>query len=236
MALPGLWLPPGFRAASGGKLPELIGGNTASWGSSSTSAAVTTPSGLENGDLLLFSAAIHRSSTGTPTITPPSGFTTCCNGGAFLSNTALNVAYRFVDGSEAGSYQATVSQTPNRGTLAIHHFKNAGTPSTGDRGTGSGSTFVDPPAHTPSFGATPALWIAVCGGISLTGSGSAPTAIGYPSGYPQFLQHSMGSSGVYPFVFMGAVAQAVASDDPPAFTVPSDGGRYLAYIFAIPGA
>lgn len=131
---------------------------------------ITAPTGIQNGDLLVF-IAFHVASTNC---TPPAGFTTILADG--VNPNSIFVAVK-IAASESGNYSCTYSSGSNSNTAAIFVYRNADTitPIVG-------AVTRSPSATVTAASITPSLSGAL---LAIFATESASTVLTPPSGMTQ---------------------------------------------------
>lgn len=136
-----------------------------------TNSTVTAPSGIVNGDILVYGLKIAGASGG-PTATPPSGFLAWNNlpaawDGSGISDTyGLRIYFWYkVAASESGNYTATHASGDSTAFMWRISGGDASTPNDQDatkltsNGGGSGHTVIGPtPGQTPTVDGCAVLW------------------------------------------------------------------------------
>jgi len=182
--------------------------------SATTSHVYPFPSGSVSGDLLIIVCEI----SGGIDYTSTPGFTAAATTRVESGGTRrLSMFYRRCDGTESGT--VTFGTDANRSTNINFYRISGHHASTNPEGTstiGTGSGAINPPSHTPSYGAEDTLWIAC-------GSGGAASAA--PTSYGSLLVSAAG------FINSAQRNLNATSDDPGTFSVGS--GTWAAATIAI---
>jgi hypothetical protein len=161
--------------------------NTSTHTSVTTTQVVALPSGLTSGDLLIIIVTVERDSTNASPvqITTPTDWTliTSCEavGPTALGDddVVMRAFKKISDGTEGASVNVTSSS--RRGSHNSYRITGHFDLTSVECATtnGSGTTDVDPPNLTPSWGSADNLWIAVASKErGLTAAPAAPTNFG----------------------------------------------------------
>lgn len=215
--------------------PVVAATNTSETNPTSTTHVVNLPASIAAGDLLIIvvAAGIGNTAGTGVTITPAAGWTELFDDNATAGGAAW-CAYKIASGSEG----ATVSVTSSATSLSVHcsyrinSWHGTTPPEATVLGAG-GSTSLDPPSQTASWGSDDNLWIALATWKNATSAFSAyPT--NYTSNQVALNNSHAGSSD-------GALAIATrnvttATEDPGAFTLLASSSSHNATIVVRPAA
>lgn len=171
-----------------------------------TSHAVTMPSGVASGDLLVMLVTAD----GGPTLSA-TGWTVLFQE-PIVADTC-GVLYRIADGTEGSTQNldCSVSEAVSVITLRIIDWHGTTPPEVGTRGTGN-STAPNAPSLSPSWGAEDTLWLAVAHWQN------AANVSAYPSSYTSgtFVSGTGATDGSVAYASRQLNA---SSEDPGAFTI-----------------
>lgn len=209
---------------SAGGFPEIASSaQTTSGGSSASSIAVTMPSGIAAGDLLI---VVLSHGTSLVTWGTPGGWTAL----AFGQSNAI--FYRIATGSESSTYTFTPSVA---GILTASAWRITGShasaaPEVQSTNSSTSTKNADPPSLTPSWGSAKNLWITVFGVVNNPLSLSFTS---YPAGYS--LNNTAVSSGtsLSGCHFIAARKLEATTEDPGTYATGGNSGRYLVATIAI---
>ena len=204
----------------GGGFPTIAATNTSTVNTETTSHTVNLPSSIVSEDLLIVFFEAY-SSTASPTVTWPSGWTQLFQT-AHSTYYTFTAAYRVADGTE----EATISVTTSSNSVSAHDaYRITGygvVPEAGTTATGSNVTPPDPPSLAPSWGTWNTLWLAVTG----YGTISSRYVTAYPTNYTLNQLNPKSTTANYPGVGSAGRQLNVASEDPGTFTL--NGSAYWA--------
>ena len=212
--------PPPFPVVAGSA-------SSAKTGTSGSTHAVSLPSGIQSGDLLMvFWADANDASTA---VNIPAGWTALYNDVWGSSNVRHVAFYRVATGSEGTTLNVTAgaersAHTSYRIAAGSYQGIPVATPQVN-----TSTQFPDPPNLVTGFGNVPTLFIAAA---HVTGAPS----ISAPSGYSNMVSGYSGAAGVAHARVATAVRElTAASDDPASFTL--DASRsWSAYTVAVQSA
>jgi hypothetical protein len=122
--------------------------------SATTTPSVTIPAGVTGDSLLVFVAT-----DGPPTITFPAGYTAAARTTDSGNAVSTAVAYRVTDGSEGASLTVTLSAAEAMVAIVLRLPSVDGTPEAATPASSPGSSSIDPPALTVSWGAADNLFL-----------------------------------------------------------------------------
>jgi hypothetical protein len=194
--------------------------------SNTGSHAVSLPTGITAGDLLMiFADCAGSPSPGTFTATGWTFFATEANG----TNGFLTVGYRQpATGSEGASVTVTTTGSTRLG-WASYRISGSDTTTAPSKPTGTTGTSANPgpPANTPAWGALDTLWIAAYGAAGSSGSASAA-----PSGFSGLLN----SAGALSSGASAWLQSHTATETPGTFTTSGSGGWVATTVAIKPAA
>lgn len=184
-------------------------------GADSTTHAITMPSGVIPGDLLL----LVFSSDGIPTITAPTDWTKLGQTSEATNQTTAGIFWKIAQGSDVCTITTSASE---QGSAVCLRIAGGGTP-LGAAAQGN-STNSDPPNLAMPVSDT-YLWIA-----SRTGDATVVATVA-PSGYSN-LQTIAGGSATGASTNTAEKSSTAASEDPGTFTSATE--QWVAYTIGIP--
>lgn len=133
-------------------------------GTDATSHAVSYPSGVTSGDLLLLLFMADGTGGITWDATANDGFTEVFQYAAGAASTQLGVAYRIANGSEgSSSTQTTALENVTAQMLRITSWHGTTPPESSGSPAEGTSANPDPPSTSVSWGSADTLWVAVNG-------------------------------------------------------------------------
>jgi hypothetical protein len=201
---------------------------TYSDGTGATSHAVTLPTGISAGDLLLICFVRHDQGA----ITTPSGWTLLASADIDEKDSTA-IFGKIASGSE-GSTQIITIDGPKRAsaiTLLINGHRNG--LSTSEIAVSSANQQTntlapDPPSLTPSWGSTENLWLAI--GFCENGSFTFGS---YPSGFALGVNTVQTGVGTGNAVSVAGKLATGTSEDPGAFTISASSRKWATFTLAI---
>jgi hypothetical protein len=201
---------------------------TYSQNSSSTSHAVTLPTGISAGELLLMCFIRHDQGA----ITTPSGWTLLASADVDEKDSAAIFA-KIASGSE-GSTQTVAIDSSTRAsavTLLINGHRNGVSSSeiaVSSANQQTNTLAPDPPSLTPSWGSAENLWLAI--GFCDFGSFTFGS---YPSGYALGINTVQTGAGTGNAVSVAGKLATGTSEDPGAFTISASARNWASFTLAI---
>ena len=202
-------------------------------GAEASSFAVTLPSGIQSGDLLVvFTASSSEYNANTNT---PSGWTALYTGNYGTGNTVAACFYREATGSEGSTVTVTTSISTRLAATAyrISGWDDSGTVAdaieVSSAATGT-SQAPDPASLTPSWGSLKTLWLAAA-------HSSAGSGIAYPASYTSGISGYTANSTTWHARASTAERELEAtSENPGAFSLaPSASQPWHARTVAVKG-
>lgn len=213
--------------------PTVVGTNSSSDSAAGLTHAINLPASVAAGNLLIAVATCRAYTTGATSWT--AGWTEFFNKDSGTDGTydiKAVAAYKVAAGGETAVTLTTANSRSCAGVTYRISGQGAGAPavSTGVVYSASGGTTTgapDPDSLTSGFGAVETLWIAGAGFCC------AVTVSGYPASYTDGLQ--IKTSGTAAVVSMSAAQRnnAVATEDPGAFTLTDVGNTAIAVTIAV---
>lgn len=209
--------------------PTITAPTVTKFATSYTSMVVNLPASITAGKLLL--AFVEVRNTGT--FTPPSGWTQFFTQAGGSSVGRLTGFYKIATGSEG----ATATWVASFGTSAIWRTYmvdnwHGTTPPEAASAAGDYTTGPNSPSLSPSWGADDTLWLSIAANTA-----SATFVNGAPSGYGNYSKDTASSGGAQVQMAHSDRQLNAASEDPGAFSIPSNVRYWAAVTVAIrPGA
>lgn len=219
--------PPPFMKAGGlaAAFPAVAATNTSNVGSQTTHA-VSMPSGISAGNLLIVIAAIQSAGA---TITNPSGWTQFLDQEQVSATTGVRLRawYKIAAGGDTCSFSTSANRTSAHNSYRITGFQ--GTPE-GLAAVGQDGS-PNPPSLTPSWGENKTLFLAA----TAVRSGSTATISAAPSNYTDLLSNASGSATNSINTGCGSARRQVqaGSENPGTFTLSVSTQDWVAATIAI---
>jgi hypothetical protein len=198
-------------------IPAVMARATSFVASDGTSHAVTLPSGIVAGELLISAFTAD----GNPTITWPAGWTEFATGNAPANVAKISIVYRWTDGSEGSTVTVTTSASEQSShvTLRIAGAKNPASqpPEASVAASGSSGSDPNPAALTPiGTGAENYLWLAVFGQDVGNGFGQVKSPEDYIGGQVALTSTATGTATA-----TAERTKFATSEDPGGFSLNS---------------
>jgi hypothetical protein len=172
---------------------------TSTWSGGGTSHAVTLPSGIVAGEILLL---FYRCGVVSATASTPSGWTL----GGYNSTSRLYVFWKIATGSEGSTVTVTTNASSTDYVMACRIGNAQGLECSLASTTAPNH---DPPALTVSWGAAPMLWITALSTIGSTAGMVVPT------GYTLLVN---GSGTNLPYISAYRTTEGTDTEDPGPWT------------------